>query len=201
MFIVIEGRDGSGKTTIAKALVAKLQELGIQAIATREPGGTFAGDRIREILLSTEAGLNDVAELLLFSASRAILVNEVIKPALRNKVVVVCDRWTMSTYAYQSAGRGHDLQFVNELVRRTTFGLTPCATYVLKPTAKQLEERFASKTLDRIEKEAADFQKRVADFYEHNWDQFPNTILVESPVDMDALNVLVEKIIDERGLK
>ena len=107
MFIAFEGIEGSGKSTQVGRLVARLQAAGREVVSVREPGGTSLGDRVRGILLDKEqVGMHPVAEMLLFAASRAQIVREVIRPALERGAVVVCDRFLHSSLAYQGHARG-----------------------------------------------------------------------------------------------
>ena len=113
LFITFEGGEGSGKSVQAKALYKRLSQSAIPALLTHEPGGTPCGNKIGHWLKWAEVkGISPLTELLLFNASRAQLVNEIIRPNLKNGMVVICDRYTDSTNAYQSYGRGLDLDIV-----------------------------------------------------------------------------------------
>ncbi|MCB0829173.1 MAG: dTMP kinase, partial [Solirubrobacterales bacterium] len=122
MFITLEGVDGSGKTTQAGLLV---DALGPGTTRIREPGGTEAAERIREILADPETPLEPVAELMLFCAARADLVGRVIRPALEAGGHVVCDRFTDSTVTYQGVARGLGVELVSQVIEIATGGLTP----------------------------------------------------------------------------
>lgn len=123
MFITFEGPEGSGKTTQIKLLVTHLQEQGRQVIATREPGGTAIGDQIRACLHDvSNTAMTAAAELLLYSASRAQLVGELIRPALAQGSIVLCDRYADSTLAYQGYGRGLDVATLRQITRFATGG-------------------------------------------------------------------------------
>src|SRR5258706_1661146 len=106
LFIVLEGPEGAGKSTLAAALVATMQAQGVEPIAVREPGGTAAGELARQALLDPEHPVGPVAELFFYLAARAELVDQVIRPALNAGRVVLSDRFSLSTEAYQIAGRG-----------------------------------------------------------------------------------------------
>jgi dTMP kinase len=126
LFVVLEGPDGAGKSRAAAALVDQLRSTGRTVVAVREPGGTPLGEALRDILL--RAGVVDrtaVADALLFSAARAELVSEVIRPALRAGAIVVSDRYATSTTAYQGYGGGVDLEQLASLERLATGGLRP----------------------------------------------------------------------------
>ncbi len=141
--------DGSGKTTQAKLLVARLEAEGRDVVATREPGGTPLGERIRELLLHGE-GMSAWAEAALFTAARAELVERVIAPALARGADVVCDRYLDSSLAYQGIARGLGGDAVLELNREATGGLLPDRTFLLLLDPAEAARR--SGTPDRIER-------------------------------------------------
>jgi dTMP kinase len=132
LFITFEGPEGSGKTTQVSRLYARLQAQGFQVLLTREPGGTSIGDQIRQVLLSpANVELVATAEILLYSASRAQLVEQVIRPALGRGSVVISDRYADSTLAYQGYGRSLDLDAVRAITAFATGGLVPDLTIYL----------------------------------------------------------------------
>jgi dTMP kinase len=132
IFITFEGLDGCGKTTQIERLAATLSARGFEVLATREPGGSTIGERIRSILLdSRTAGLSPFAELALMFADRAQHVDEVVLPALRARKIVLCDRYTDSTEAYQGSGRELGSQIVLELHRDLCHDLWPNLTLLL----------------------------------------------------------------------
>lgn len=129
MFITFEGPDGSGKSTQVKQLNEYLQSRGCQVLLTREPGGTTIGEHIRQLVLSKQSqGITHQAEALLFSAARAQIVAEVIQPALAAGKIVLCDRYSDSTMAYQGYGLGLDLDALRAITRFATSGLVPDLT-------------------------------------------------------------------------
>ncbi|MBZ0295604.1 MAG: dTMP kinase [Anaerolineae bacterium] len=135
MFITFEGLDGSGKTTQARQLVSYLRDQGYEVLLTREPGGTPIGDQIREILHSLDnTAMTPNAELLLYNASRAQLVAEVLRPHLATGGVVICDRFYDSTLAYQGYGHQLDLQVLRTIISFATNGLRPDLTLYLDIT-------------------------------------------------------------------
>lgn len=160
--IVFEGAEGAGKTTQIRRLGERLSAAGILCVALREPGGTPVGDAIREILLDPEREISPATESLLFMASRAELIAREVKPALANGAVVVLDRFFLSTYAYQIAGRGlpeGDVRAANHLA---TGGLVPDITILLDISAKEglaRAERRGGR--DRMERTGDGFHERV----------------------------------------
>ena len=134
-FITFEGPEGSGKSTHAKLLAGWLQRRGRRVLLTREPGGTALGRKLRRILLRDH--MDAAAELLLYEASRAVLVREVIRPALKAGKIVILDRFYDSTWVYQGWAGGMDLQLVEQLNRAATGGLRPDRTLVLDLPARK----------------------------------------------------------------
>lgn len=167
-FIVLEGVEGSGKSTQIRLLDAWLSGLGVPHITTREPGGTGVGEAIRGVLLH-EDGLEIPAEteLLLMLAARAAFVREVVRPALEGGRTVLADRFDLSTFAYQGFGRGLELETVRAMNDFATGGLRPDLYIVLDLPAEEGTVRQAreGKTLDRIEKAGAGFLERVREGY------------------------------------
>jgi dTMP kinase len=163
-FLVIEGPEGAGKTTLAAGLAARLREAGIEPVLVREPGGTPVAERIRALLLDPENSIGPVSELFLFLAARADLVARVIRPALEAGRTVLADRFELSTEAYQCGGRGLDRQLFLEANRAATAGLAPDLTLVLDLPARAGLDRIrrGGLDLDRIEREGAEFHARVA---------------------------------------
>ena len=160
LFVTFEGIDRSGKTTQAKLLV---DALGDEAVGVREPGGTAAGERIRELLKDPAVDLSGEAEALLFAAARAELVREVIRPALDDGLVVVSDRFLDSSLAYQGAARGLGIDEVAAVNALATGGLRPDLTLLLDLDAGEAFARAGEE--DRFEAEGAELQRRVAAAY------------------------------------
>jgi dTMP kinase len=182
MLITFEGLDCSGKTTQAKLLVEHLEKIqkadgdvapehippGRRVLFLREPGGTDLSERIRTILLDTKhSNMSHITELFLFSAARAQLVSDVIKPALERGDVVVCDRFYDSTTAYQGWGRGIDHEGVKRLNRIATSGVTPDLTFYLDIDSGEVERRKVCAGLieDRMESSGKAFYDRVREGY------------------------------------
>ena len=172
-FITLEGPEGSGKSTQAKMMIRRLAELGIEAMYTREPGGTALGEEIRNILQHNQAGEApcERAELLLFEASRNQLVEKVIRPALEKGTWVICDRFMDSTTAYQGYGRGLPVDEVKSIHHFTINGMEPDLTLLLDLEVETGFERIAQRFLelgesaDRFEQEERSFHERVRQGY------------------------------------
>ncbi len=141
MFITLEGIEGSGKSTVQKALASHLQGLGRTVLCTREPGGSDLGKHLRALLLDTRSEICSRAELFLFLADRAQHVQQVIRPALAQGHVVLCDRFVHSTYAYQGGGRGLNLSELRELNDKAIDGLMPDKVLLLDVSVEKGLER------------------------------------------------------------
>ncbi len=176
VFVTFEGLDGSGKTTQAELLKARLEGGGEDVVSTREPGGTELGERIRGLLLDG-SGLTPWAEAALFAAARAQLVGEVIRPALARGASVVCDRYVDSSLAYQGIARGLGLDAVLELNLAAVGGLLPDRTFLLDVSPDEAADRLGP-SRDRIEREGPGFLARVADAYRELAARFPERIAV-----------------------
>lgn len=164
-FITFEGGEGSGKSTQAGLLLKKLQEEHVPALLTREPGGTALGNELRKALKTKQgARISPLAELLLFAASRAQLMDELIGPALQEGKVVICDRFTHSTIVYQGYGRGLDLALVGTVNSIATKDVRPDLTVLLDIPPEQGLRRRPSLE-DRFELEDPSFHGRVRDGY------------------------------------
>lgn len=161
--IVFEGAEGAGKTTQLRHLAEWLGARGEVVVGVREPGGTPLGDEIRRLLLDTESDISARAEALLFMASRAQLVEREIMPALARGATVILDRFFLSTYAYQCAGRGLPEEEVRAANRLATNGLVPDLTLLLSlPVGEGLARAERRGERDRMERSADDFHARVA---------------------------------------
>jgi dTMP kinase len=174
VFITFEGLDGSGKSTQATLLAEALAADGRDVVATREPGGTEVGERIRELLLA-DARIAPWAEAALFAAARAQLVEEVIAPALGRGADVVCDRYLDSSLAYQGIARGLGLERVLELNLHAIRGLLPDRTFLLLVDPQESARRVGEGG-DRIEREDDDFRARVDAAYRELAEFFPQRI-------------------------
>jgi dTMP kinase len=161
VFISFEGIDRSGKTTQAKMLA---NALGAEALLVREPGGTPAAERIRDLVKDPELELSPIAETLLFGAARAELVERVVRPALADGRVVICDRYIDSTVAYQGGARGLGIERIERLNDWIADGLWPDVTFLLEVPPPVARGRGGED--DRFEREGEDLQRAVAAAYE-----------------------------------
>ncbi|NNF03040.1 MAG: dTMP kinase [Rhodothermales bacterium] len=171
MFISFEGLDGSGKSTQVNLLLARLRAAGHDPVSLREPGGTDVSEQIRDILLNDRLDIFPFAEMLLFSAARAQLVREVIRPAIDTGRIVICDRFLDSTVAYQGAGRGvADVDWLAGFQRRVAGGVLPDRTYLIRldpdAAAERLRQRIGPAAGDRMEQAGIDFFRTVAEAYD-----------------------------------
>jgi len=171
-FITFEGIEGCGKTTQVRHLTAYLEGKHLPFLLTREPGGTAIGDRIRQILLSSEnSRMEPVTEFFLYVAARAQHVAQIVLPALRDGKTVLCDRFADATLAYQGNGRGLNLAWLEEIHERFLKGLNPDLTFLLdlpveeglRRAWKRMENQAVKE--DRFEKEALAFHRRVREGY------------------------------------
>jgi dTMP kinase len=206
-FITLEGPEGSGKSTQAKMIIRRLAELGIEAMYTREPGGTALGEEIRNILQHNQAGEApcERAELLLFEASRNQLVEKVIRPALEKGIWVICDRFMDSTTAYQGYGRGLPVDEVKSIHQFTINDVSPELTLLLDLEVKTGFERIAERFLalgesaDRFEQEERSFHERVRMGYLNLADEEPERFrIVDASKDPETVSIAIWKIIEEK---
>lgn len=199
-FISFEGIEGTGKSTQAKLLQQSLLGLGYEVILTEEPGGTLISLRIREILLSVDhKNMKPLTELLLYNAARAQHIEEVILPALNRGAVVITDRFTDSTFAYQGYGRGIDPDLLESIDRIATNGLRPDMTMLLDLDVETglKRNRRINKT-DRLELEDVEFHKRVRKGYRELASKEPERIKVlDASGGIGELNILIAKIISD----
>jgi dTMP kinase len=168
LFVVLEGSEGSGKSTLLHPLAARMREVGVDPVVVREPGGTRAAEIARHAVLDPGHTVGPVSELFFFLAARADVVDRVIRPALAEGKVVISDRYTLSTEAYQMAGREIPADVIYPALRAATGGLAPDLTLILDiPREVGLQRQVAAgKRLDRLDQESAAFHRRVIEFYD-----------------------------------
>lgn len=195
-FLTLEGPEGSGKTTQARGLAERLQAAGERVLATREPGGTPIGDRIRQILLDPAArGMSDRCEFLLYAASRAQHYDEKIAPALAAGMLVISDRFMDASLAYQGYGRGLPLETLDRVNRFAISDRLPDLTLILMvPVEAGLEKAINTPKEghqvgvgDRLEQAGLEFHRRVADGYRRLAATFPERIVL-----IDAVGTIAE---------
>jgi dTMP kinase len=169
-FITFEGIDGCGKSTQLRMLASELRLRGREVIATREPGGTPLGTRIRQLLLDSEEQVDPLAELLLYAADRAQHVRQLVRPALDTGHVVLSDRYADATIAYQGGGRGFPSTLIHEVVALATGGLMPDMTLIFdlpiaESRARDKRRNDGGDTDDRLDAETDEFRARVRAAY------------------------------------
>ncbi|MBE6035212.1 MAG: dTMP kinase [Clostridiales bacterium] len=189
LFISIEGPDGSGKSTQIRLLKEFLDESGLEAILTREPGGTVISEKIRQLILDKQhTEMDPMTEALLYAASRAQHVAEVIKPAIKTGKTVICDRFVDSSIAYQGYGRqlGDAVRIINEYA---VAGCMPDITFLLKVEPSIGKERIKEEEQDRLEKEKLDFHNAVFQGYLDLERIYKDRIIgIDAAKDIDAIS-------------
>lgn len=200
MFLTFEGIDCCGKTTQAKLIVEKLQSQGQTVLFLREPGGTEISEQIRQILLNKKnLKMTHIAELLLFSASRAQLVSEVIKPELLKKHVVITDRFVDSTTVYQGYGRGLHHGGVKGINAVAVNGVMPNKTFFIDIPVQEMYTRRQSGHLerDRMEMSNEDFYNRVRDGYLALAKEEPGRfVVINGKQPIQAIHEIIWKVVD-----
>ncbi len=205
MFLSFEGIDGSGKSTQVARLAADLRELGREVIVGREPGGTPIGDQIRAILHHIENNAMDAhAEFLLYSASRAQLVAEIVRPALARGAIVILDRYIDSTFAYQGYGRGLDLAVLRQITAFATGALQPDCTFYLDLDVTEALARRKSAAAQgaewtRLDAEALAFHERVRAGYEQLITADPSRFIrIDATASADHIHTAIRAALSER---
>ncbi|UCH81462.1 MAG: dTMP kinase [Nitrospiraceae bacterium] len=199
-FISFEGIEGSGKSTQAKRLAGYFRSGGQKVIDTVEPGGTGIGQKIRELLLAPQNHMEPLTELLLYYASRAQHVREVIYPAILNDTIVITDRFTDSTVAYQGYARGIDLKLLSRLNEIVNPDLKPFLTFLLDLDVEEglKRNRKASKE-DRFELETVEFHNRVRNGFLKIASEEPDRVkVIDASVSPDRVSEEIIKVIEEQ---
>ena len=176
MFVTFEGLDGSGKSTQAELLRARLEADRVDVVSTREPGGTELGEGVRNLVLHG-GHVGAWAEALLYVAARAQLVDEVIRPALDRGAAVICDRYVDSSVAYQGAGRALGVDRILDLNLAAVGSLLPDRTFLLELDPGDVSSRI-QRHFDRLEREGDDFRARTAAGYREIAARFPGRVVV-----------------------
>jgi dTMP kinase len=201
-FITFEGPDGSGKTTQARLFAEHLQTRGYPVAFTREPGGTAISEQIREVILSKRnLAMQSETEALLFSAARAQIVAELIRPALAAGKIVVCDRYADSTLAYQGYGLGLDLDALRAITRFATGGLVPDLTmYVDVPVEVGLARRHRGET-NRLDHKALEYHARVrAGYLEMIAREPARWVVIDGAREIAIVQADIRGYIERRGI-
>ncbi|MDD7578538.1 MAG: dTMP kinase [Elusimicrobia bacterium] len=196
-FIVLEGPDRCGKSTQAKLLVNHLISLGKDVVLTREPGGTPTAEKIRQIVLEPGLDVRPMAELFLYEASRAQHTQEKIIPALEAGKIVICERYTMSTCAYQGYGRGIDLNIIDTLNKIATLETKPDLTLVFLMSDKYFTERGEYLFSDRLEQEDMAFRQKMRRGYLDMIEKTPNAYLIDADKNISEIQARVTQLLKE----
>lgn len=204
LFITFEGADGSGKTTQLNKIKNYLTEEGFDVILTREPGALEIGQKIRNILLHNESFVSDRCEMFLFLADRSQHIDALIKPALTEGKIILCDRHTDSTVAYQGYGRGQDIELLKKLNKIAVDGTEPDLTLLFDVSTEVAQERVGEEK-DRMEAAGIEFHKKVRNGYLELQKENPDRIKIinaNNDIDKvfeDAKNIIVRLILERRG--
>ena len=207
IFVTFEGIDGSGKSTQANSLLRRVQENGYKAVLFREPGGTRISEQIRQILLSTKhSEMAAITEVMLYSAARAQLTEEMVVPGLKENDIVVCDRYFDSTIAYQGYGRGISMEFIDALVKEASKKIWPDVTFLVDVDVELAEKRSGTiGRLDRIEMETIEFKEKVIrGFREISERDVERIIVLDGSQEVESLTDIawkkIESLLRERDL-
>lgn len=201
LFLAFEGVEGSGKTTQVRLLADFLRERGVPVVVAREPGSTPLGERIRSLVLDqAEVQIPARSELFLMLAARAAFVEQVVRPGLAEGRVVIADRFELSTLAYQGAGRGLPAEEVLRCNRVATGGLAPDVTLLLDlpPEEGARRQEAASKRRDRMEREEAEFHRRVALGYRRMAGSVAGLVTVDARGGVEEVQRRVREILAAR---
>lgn len=199
-FIVLEGPDRCGKSTQAKMLYNQLVARGKEVILTREPGGTPTAEKIRQIVLEPGLDVRPMAELLLYEASRAQHTQEKILPALEAGKIVICERYTMSTCAYQGYGRGIDLKIIDTLNKIATLGTVPDLTLVFLMSDKYFTQRGEYLFSDRLEQEDIFFRQKMRQGYLEMIERTPHAYLLDADKNIEEIQARVLQLLQEHHI-
>lgn len=198
MFIVLEGPDGSGKSTAAARIGSYFKDLGKTVVFTREPGGTSISEKIRHLILDTEnTEMSYRTEALLYAAARAQLVEENIIPWLKAGYIVISERYVYSSYVYQGIGRGLGIEEIKKINDFATAGVLPDAAifFDINPE-KALNRKLSLGKGDRLEQEKLSFHQSVYEGYKTLMNVYPEIEVIDADRDADTVYEEVKKIID-----
>lgn len=200
LFITFEGGEGCGKSTQANILYRRLGKMAVPAILAREPGDTPVGERIRYLLKqASEIPISPLSELLLFNASRSQLVEDIILPGISQGKIIICDRFTDSTIAYQSYGRELDINIVKKVNEIASHGLVPDLTFLLDVPPEIGLSRKKAGVNDRFEQEALEFHRKVRNGFLSLAAAEPNRwIVIDSTQPKEAIAEMIWKDVSRR---
>ena len=195
LFITFEGIEGCGKSTQTKALADYFEKNNLPFIVTREPGGTFISEKIREILLdNANHEMNPETELLLYMASRSQHTGTKIIPALTEGRHVICDRFYDSTLAYQGAARDLDTKFIDLLIDFATYSTSPDLTFLLDITVEESQRRICHRGKDRMEQESKEFHEKVRNEFLNLAKKYSNRyIVIDGTIEADKITKIVNQ--------
>lgn len=197
LFVTFEGADGIGKSTIANLIYEELLKRKIKTIKTREPGGTRISEAIRNIILDNNNKEMDIrCEALLYAASRAQHIKEKILPALKDDCVVICERFVLSSLAYQGAGRGEDIQDILAINAYATRGLEPDIVFIFQNKKDTLVRKL--KNADRMEEAGDEFHIKVRNFYK-NLKKKDNYYFIDASQSINQVYLETLKILEDVG--
>ena len=200
IFIVLEGPDGSGKTTQINKLKEYLEEMDKQCLITREPGGTRIGEAIRQIILNPDyKEMSDVTEMLLYAASRAQIIHDLIGPAIEEGKVVICDRFVDSSIVYQGIARGLGIDTVS-MINAPGIGIyQPDLVFFIDiPEEEGLARKKHQKKLDRLEQESIDFHHMVSEGYRQVLKDRPEVIKIDGCLPIEEIHQIIRSKTEEK---
>jgi len=198
LFITFEGGDGCGKTTQLNLTAKYFENAGKNVVITREPGSVGLGQKLRELLLHYDGDVAPTAEAFLFLADRAQHISKIVKPAIEEGKIVLCDRHTDSTVAYQGYGRGEDISQIKHLNNLATQGIKPDLTLVFDVSEEIAQSRVGNEK-DRMESAGNEFHKRVRTGYLEIAKQEPDRVkVIDANLSIEEVFEQVKKYIDEK---
>ena len=200
LLISFEGPDGSGKSTQLQMLKDYLLGKGYEVIFTREPGGNIISEKIREIILDNKnENMNAMCEALLYAASRAQLVSEVIKPALQAGKIVICDRFVHSSIVYQGIGRDLGVERIKNINDAALDGLEADLIFMLNISYEEgLKRKEKQRALDRLENSGCDFHKRVFEGYMSIGKAYDNIVNIDANREKNVVNKEIIEILEHK---
>lgn len=198
MFLTLDGIDGTGKSTQARALAEWLRSLGRAVAECVDPGGTPVGQLLRAIILDNKSDIAPACEALLFMSSRAQLVERVIRPALDRNEIVVSDRFVLSTLAYQGHAGGLDVEQLREAGKLATGGLLPHLTILLDIPIEIAQQRRSSRDPDRVESRPPAYHERVRQGFLSEARRDASVVVLDATHDLDTVQRAIRRVVQER---